>query len=327
MKCREVKDIFDRMMNRPGFPVWILPVLLGAIVFLGGFGRESSPYGGLVDSIPASLSRDIREVDQIVVSDTSNRSVVDSKACTRYRWFREHKISKWEEASFPVGRHGHKESLHELTCRWVASQHALSLDSTRLPKYVRPVGDSIRLSGDALAYPVKMVQLQQKPVADANILYYVAEVGDSLYYREIEEARPKDFDPSKVSVRSHRLLDVAETKSKYIWFEYAKSQQSDDSGTPTSIEEWKAHVFSYDKSRGMRHLAFTAIRREVRKNGKFHGARQLDVSIPEAGLMDVEERLQKGAKVTRGMAWHRFLGRHVIDTTVVSNLPPPPPSE
>lgn len=319
-------------MSRCGVSFWSLAGLLGAVALLVGLEGWISPNGGFREGTSTILRGNSRVTNQMAlsigtrtISDTIDRPVVDPKACTQYQWFREHEVSKWEDASFPIGRNGNMESLHELTCRWTTGQRTLSLSPSRLPKYVRPMGNSIRLSDDVLAYPVQMVQLREGPTARANTLYYVAEVGDSLYYREIADARPKNFDPSTVSVRAHRLLDVAEAEAKYIWFEYAKSQKSDDSGTPTSIEEWNAHVFSYDASRGMRHLAFTAIRREERKNGEFHGARQLDVSIPQAGIMDVEERLQQGAKVTKGRAWNRFLGRHIIDTTVVDDPPPPPP--
>jgi hypothetical protein len=157
-----------------------------------------------------------------------------------------------------------------------------------------------------------MIPRKQGPTHDPAVLYFVAEVGDSLYYKEIERARPLGFSPSRAQVRSLRPLEVAKANVQYIWLEHALIRESRADSTVT-LEEWRANVFTYDKGRGVRHLKMMPIRYEKRKAGKVLGARQLDIRLPRAGIMEVEERFQKGAHVTQGMGWHHRLGRHVID--------------
>jgi len=111
---------------------------------------------------------------------------------------------------------------------------------------------------------------------------------------------------------------VPGAESQYLWFEYAKSGKEPQDETVFMWERWYARVLTYDSERGMRHLTGVPIRYEKKKNGKLHGVRQLDVRIPEAGLMEVTERLQRGANITKGMGWHRVLGKHIIESTAYS---------
>lgn len=251
------------------------------------------------------------------VTDTIDPSPIEAKSCAVYDWFYAAE-NGWESEGYGPLPGTHYASLHELTCKWAAYQHGLSLDSTRLPKYVRPIGDSLRIGKEVLAYSVEMVQLEEHPSNVQHTLYFVAELSDSLYYKEITDTAPHDPSyPDTVAVRSLRPLDVPQAEVQYLWFEYAKFGTSTQNGGST-WERWYARVLTYDRRRGMRHLTGVPIRYEKTKNGEFYGVRQLDVRIPKAGIMEVEERLQRGANLTKGMGWHRVTGTHVIDPTATS---------
>jgi len=253
-----------------------------------------------------------------VEEDTTDPAPIEARPCNSYSWFQPNK-GNWESEGYVGGIGGSSlSSLHEMTCKWAAYQRGLSLDSTRLPKYVRPIGDSLRLPGGVLTYSVEMVQLKDYPSVDRHTLYFVAEVGDSLYYDEITKAAPHSSNPSSFSLRSLRPLNMPGAESHYIWFEYAESGRDTQGEKVETVNRWSASVFTYDSKRGMRHLTGVPIRIEMKKDGRLHGVRQLDVRIPEAGLMEVTERLQRGANITKGMGWHRVLGKHIIDSTAYS---------
>lgn len=241
---------------------------------------------------------------------------IEDKSCNSYGWFRDQTREYWKSEDYGPLPGTYVASLHELTCKWAAYQRGLSFGSTRLPKYVRPMGDSLQLGEEVLAYGVKMVELGAS--LPNNELYFVAEVADSLFYREIQEERPGRR-PSKISVRALRELGVPGAESQYIWFETNYYGEDEIDGVKWTTRRWRGYVFTYDKRRGMRYLQHVPIRLEREKEGQFHGVRQLDVSIPEPGVMVVKERLQRGAKVTRGMGWHQWLGPHVIDTSATDN--------
>jgi len=203
---------------------------------------------------------------------------------------------------------------------WAAYQRGLSLDSTRLPKYVQPTGDSLRLGKDILAYGVKMTPADPERL-DPNDLYLVAEVADSLFYRRVGDARPyKNDSPSTVRIRAMRLIDVPGAESQYFWVE-VETQTVSKEKSSTSIEtDWDGHIFTYDRRRGMRYLHHAPVREELKKDGELVGAQQWDVSVPEPGIMKVEPRLRRG-KVRPGrgnvrLANRNWLGKHVIDPTV-----------
>ena len=279
----------------------------------------------MISGSPPSLQRKASQVDTFAVNrlaghlpaskeDTTRPTLIEVKPCSVHAAYRNRDQIV---GPYGVGRDGIASSLHGFTCRWAADEK-LSLDSTRLPEYVRPLGDSLRLSEDVLTYSVEMVQLKDYPSVDRHTLYFVAEVGDSLYYDEITKAAPHSPNPSSFSLRSLRPLDVPGAESHYIWFEYAESGRDTQGEKVETVNRWSASVFTYDSKRGMRHLTGVPIRIEMKKDGRLHGVRQLDVRIPEAGLMEVTERLQRGANITKGMGWHRVLGKHIIDSTAYS---------
>ena len=245
--------------------------------------------------------------------DTTSPGPIAARSCRTYDWF-DAPRDGWKSLGSSPLPGTHYASLHELTCKWAAYQRGLSLDSTRLPTYVRPTGDSLRLGDDALAYAVKMLQRRDPPTSIPNTLYFVAEVGDSLYYKKIADSRPQSTAPTTVEVRSLRPLDVPKAETQYIWFEHEKSSVFRNDSTMRR-EEWRAHVFTYDRPRGIRYLQWAPIRYAEWKSDSLVGARQLDVRFPEAGLMEVEERFQRGARVTRGMGWRHRIGMGVIDST------------
>ncbi len=78
-------------------------------------------------------------------------------------------------------------------------------------------------------------------------------------------------------------------------------------------------MLSYDRERGVRYLRGSVVRREVRHDGAFYGAAQLDVSVPEPGIMEVSERVRRGADVTKGYGWYDWMGTYVIDSSAVSD--------
>ncbi len=239
-------------------------------------------------------------------SDTTRPRPIDVKPCSVHATYRNR-----ENAFLPYEpvRDDVVPSLHEFTCRWAVGND-LSIDSTRLPTYVRPVGDSLRV-GDALAYSVEMAA---PDTLDYKDLYFVAEVGDSLFYKDIMRMRP-DGRTQSAKVRSIRPIDVEGAESQYIWYEYAGFAKGEGHPTPV-YEEWAGHIFSYDPRRGMRHLHFAPVRTEARTGDTVHGVRQWDVSVPEPGIMKIEPRLKKGDDVK--IAPREWLGKHVIDRSATT---------
>ncbi len=266
------------------------------------FGKSAKQVSFLEDT---SLAPPVEQFQD----DTTRSPAIEVKPCSIHATYRNR-----EQMGPPYrpARQGVVPSLHEFTCRWAVGND-LSIDSTQLPMYVRPTGDSIRLGEDLLVYAVEMVQLKEEPTHTPHTLYFLAEIADSLYYKEIDDARPHSFTPSHIKVRSLRPLNVSDAQTQYIWFEYARSGEMRKDSTRT-WEKWKAHIFTYDRRRGVRHLQWVPIRAEERKNGKLVGAKQWDVSVPEAGFMQVEKRLQKGKDLTLEPPEH-WLGLHVIDST------------
>jgi len=247
-------------------------------------------------------------------TDTTDRPPIPLEPCTKYEWFLPSEGDGKPKIRTIQSRY--IESLHALTCQWATMTQELSLDSTQLPKYARPTGDTLQLEDGPMAYAVEMVQLRKEPTSTPHELYFVAEVGDSLYYKEVEKAAPHHGGPfsSHLRVRSLRPLDVPKAESQYIWFEYARFGEKEQTGDLVTWEHWKAHIFTYDRHRGFRHLQWVPIRREERTNGELIGAKQWDASMPEAGYMRVEKRLEKGKDLTLEPPEH-WLGLHVIDST------------
>lgn len=252
--------------------------------------------------------------------DTTRPPSIEAKPCSVHATYRNR-----EQAFLPYRpvRQDVVPSLHEFTCRWAVGNN-LSLDPQRLPEYVRPVGDSLELEDGTLVYAVEMVELKEKPSSTLHKLYFVADVRDSLYYQEIDHAAPHHPGTyfSRLRVRSVRPLEVPKAETQYIWFEYAKLGEKEKNNGLASWEEWKAHIFTYDRSRGFRHLQWTPIRKEVQQNGKLIGAKQWDVSVPEAGVMLIEPRLQKGKDLTLEPPEH-WIGTHVIDSSATDVDPRP----
>ena len=256
-------------------------------------------------------------------SDTTSPNPIQEWSCREYDWF-DAPENGWESLSSSSLPGAHYTSLHELTCMWAAYQRGLSLDSTRLPKYVQPTGDSLRLGKDILAYGVKMSPADPERTEQSE-LYLVAEVADSLFYEKIGDARPyKDDSPSTVRIRAMRLIDVPGGESQYFWAE-VETQTVSKGRSPTEIHtRWHGHIFTYDHPRGMRHLERAPVREELRRSGKLVGAEQWDVSVPEPGIMKVSPRLKRGKVGAEGVGDRvsvgprEWLGKHVIDKTVTT---------
>lgn len=258
-------------------------------------------------------------------ADTISPRPIEARSCQVYDWF-DAPENGWESLSSSALPGTHYASLHELTCKWAAYQHELSLDSTRLPKYVRPIGDSLRLAEDALAYSVNMKEVGNS--SPKNSLFFVAEVGDSLFYHQIDdyyennidryydttgEADPKQF----WRIRALRPLDVSGSQSQYLWFEFAHLTEGTKNGNHYSSERWTGHIYTYDERQGIRHLHMAPIRSATRKNGSIVRAKQWDVSVPKPGIMLIEPRLEKGDDPTLESP-RRWVGRHVIDPAVTT---------
>ncbi|PQJ35331.1 hypothetical protein BSZ35_12610 [Salinibacter sp. 10B] len=188
------------------------------------------------------------------------------------------------------------------------------------------MGDSLRLSEDAVTYGVKMRPADPDPLDKSN-LYLVAEVVDSLFFSDIGKARPyQDESPSTVSIRAMRPIDVPGADSQYLWVEI-EERHLDEEGSPTGVyTRWRGHIFAYDRRRGMRHLHRAPVRVERTRGEKLIGAEQWDVSVPEPGIMLVEPRSKRGkvwentideGGVSLGPPQH-WIGRHVIDPTATS---------
>lgn len=275
----------------------LLSVLVWGVVLLGGFGFQTE-----------SALKPLRPSDQNIFSDTT--ALIEEKACTSYGWFLANK-GNWESEGYPGGLGtDNLGSLHELTCKWAGYQHSLSMDSTQLPRYIRATGDSLRV-GNALVYSVRM-SIPKDP--DFIDLYLVAEVGDSLFYSEIQRAH-EGGNPESLQVRSIRPIDVDSASTQYIWYEYAEITRGDKD--PTSVyEQWIGRILTYDPRRGMRSLTKAPVRAEARKGDEVLGVKQWDVSVPEPGIMRIQPRLEKGGDVS--LAPRGWLGKHVIDRSATS---------
>ena len=212
---------------------------------------------------------------------------------------------------------GTAASLHDLVCRWAVDED-LSIDSTRLPSYVRVMSDTLRLAEDAFAYAVHLRPPADAPPHIPTTLYVVAQVGDSLYYRDLIDTDPRR-NRSVGSIRALRLLEVPGSNAQYFWVETKRVATSTSDRLTRTVERWYGNVLTYDRERGVRYLRGSVVRREVRHDGAVHGAAQLDVSIPEPGIMEVGERLRRGADVTKGYGWYDWMGVYVIDSSAVSD--------
>jgi len=145
-------------------------------------------------------------------------------------------------------------------------------------------------------------------------LYLVAEVGDSLFYSEVQRAH-EGGNPESLQVRSIRPIEVEGAESQYIWYEHAEITRGDKD--PSSIYEvWEGHIFAHDEQRGMRRLHKAPVRAEARKGDEVLGVTQWDVSVPEPGIMKIEPRLEKGGDVS--LAPREWLGKHMIDRSATS---------
>jgi hypothetical protein len=256
-------------------------------------------------------SETVSEAHPPVATDTVAPAPIKAKPCNSYTWFQAN-AGNWESEGYTTGIGGTLSSLHELTCKWAAYQRGLNLDSTRLPEYVRPLGDSLRLPGGALAYNVRMTDSTQSD--SYNVLYFVAEVEDSLFYRRVDEQYYNPDAEQSWQIRALRSLDVPKASAQYVWLEYNSIAVNREDGDRHVSESWTGHIYTYDDGRGFRFLQWAPIRSEIRKNGKLIGAKQWDVSVPEAGYMRVEKRLEKGKDLTLEPPEH-WLGLHVIDST------------
>lgn len=239
-------------------------------------------------------------------SDTTDSYAIAIKPCSVHETYRN------RDEMGPPYRPAQQEvvpSLHEFTCRWAVGNE-VSIDSMRLPMYVRAVGDSLRM-GDALAYSVKMAAPEHLDYTD---LFFVAEVGDSLFYADIERAF-EGGNPESLTVRSICPIDVDSTSTQYIWYEYAEITRGEKDSTSV-YERWIGRILAYDDRRGMRSLHKAPVRAEARKGGKVLGVTHWDVSMPEPGMMKIEKRLKKGGDVS--LAPPDWLGRYVIDESATS---------
>ena len=302
-----------RFPSLPGLLIYSLLVLVSAL-----FEKEDTNQHG--EGVPSF------HFDAYVAgADTTRPTPIEERPCVAYDWF-DAPEDGWKSLSSSPLPGTHYASLHELTCKWAAYQNGLSLDSTRLPKYVQPTGDTLRLNGHPFAYGVKMRPVDPDRIDKSN-LYLVADVADSLFYREIGNAYPfQQDDPSTVSIRAVRPIEVPGAESQYLWVEI-EERHLDAKGSPTgTYTRWRGHIFAYDRRRGMRYLHRAPVRVERMRGGKLVGAEQWDVSVPEPGIMLVEPRLKRGkvgehtieeGGVTLGPPQH-WIGRHVIDPTATS---------
>lgn len=239
--------------------------------------------------------------------DTSRTSPIPIKSCRKYKGFRN--LQKW----------GSIDSVHELTCRWIKQKkelgiypkNALPLDPETLPSYVETSEDSLQFD-NMVAYGFE-ISPPRKPWTVKRSYFLVAEVGDSLYHKNVMGFEPRKDVQTNIRVRGLRPIEVPGASTQYIWFEVAtKSSNRNDS---SKTESWTGHVFTYDGRRGVRFLSYAPVRSEVYKeNGELSGLYQLDVSVPEPGLMKIEERTYKGKIKNRG--WVDWIGLHVIDPEV-----------
>jgi len=289
--------------------VAVLTVFIGGGILFGGSNFQAAT--------PISIDR---STSQNLSSDTT--APIERRPCNSYKWFQDQTEQYWQSQDYGPLPGTHFTSLHAMTCKWAAYREGLSFDSTQLQKYVQPTGDSLRLSKDAVAYGLKMAPANPDRL-DRVSLYLVAEVADSLFYREIGDSHPYESgDPSTVSIRAMRPIDVPGAESQHLWVEIEK-QYRDKEKTPVEVKtRWRGHIFAYDPGRGMRYLHNAPVRVERTRSGNLVGAQQWDVSVPKPGIMKIEPRLRRG-KVRPGrdrvrLANRNWLGKHVIDPSATS---------
>lgn len=199
-------------------------------------------------------------------------------------------------------------SLHNITCRW-AMGYGHSTDPDRLPTYVQPTkdyvepsDDSLRLGEDALLY---FVWLTPTPNKRSGTIYLVAEAGDSLAYTHTASGK---------YLRDVREVEVPGTDTRYIWLETV------DPSSDSTMVRWRGQIFTYDRQRGIRYAARAPVRFEIFENGKSVGYDQLDVSIPQPGIMKIEWRdIPESDRLPTRLAtqsnFQNWVGLHVIDRT------------
>ncbi|PQJ33965.1 hypothetical protein BSZ35_04480 [Salinibacter sp. 10B] len=189
-------------------------------------------------------------------------------------------------------------SLHELTCRW-AQSYGHSTDPARLPEYVQPTGDSLRLSENALLYIVRMAS----PNGENSTAYLIAEVGDSLSYTHTYTGK---------ELRALREVEVQDTETRYIWLEAVRS----DVDSSKKEIRWRGHIFTYDRERGIQYAARAPVRFELFEDGESIGHVQVDVSIPEPGIMQIEWReTELPPRLGTQSNFRKWIGAYVIDST------------
>ena len=197
----------------------------------------------------------------------------------------------------------------------------LSVDSTRLPRYVEVMSDTLRLAEDAFAYAVQLRPPFDDRYRVNKTLYFVTTIADSLYYRRLQSFGISRSSPS-MTIRGLRRLDVPHAQATYLWVETEKRHTSARGDTlPTTRVEWRGHVLTYDPSRGVRYLSKVPIREEKIRDGETVAFEQWDVSFPEPGIMMVGVRERKG-EVSKGSPYFappEWLGPNLIDREAVSD--------
>lgn len=271
--------------------------------------------GGTCSNPPVSLpATPTAETKQFVRVDTSKTSVIPPRPCNIYDWFTQ--PDSTGRAKLQRVNIQHIGSLHALTCQWATMTQELSLDSTRVPRYVEVMSDTLRIAEDAFAYAVRMTPTGDSPSYIPRTIFLVGEVGDSLYYRDFGDEYSDPRDSSRLTVRDMRLMDVPGADTQYFWAEMEVNSTYVSDRDTTNWTSWQGHILTYDSSRGIRHLELVNVRGEKYVNGEFRGMEQWDISVPKPGVMVVTVRERKG-----NIRWAPLdqLGRHVIDPTVVKD--------
>lgn len=268
---------------------FFLILFVGTVLLLAGWSSTSKkPSEHVGWTVPT------------VVADTNRTSPIPIESCRKYGDFRE----KRKLTSGNVG------SLHELTCRW-AAQEELSINPRTLPSYIQTSTDSLQLDENMLAYGVGMRPLRDSSEGIYCPVYFVAETDDSLFHYEVQNFETKNRYRVQRSMRALRPIEVPAASAQYIWFEVGVT--SIDQEDRSRGESWTGHILTYDAKQGVRYLSRTPVRSEVYKpNGELQSLYQLDVSVPEPGLMKIEKRTYKGK--TRTVNWNTQIGLHVIDS-------------
>ena len=303
---KETMTMLSTLKHPPSTGLLCCSLLVwGAVLFAGGEAQQHS--GGEPRSFFYSAV-------SAIGADTTSPSPIEARSCRTYDWF-DAPENGWESESYVSLPGSHYASLHELTCKWAAYQYELSLDATRLPKYVRSVGDSLRLGEGTFAYAVEMIEKGDS--APGKDLYFIGETGDSLYYHEVHHQQYSAKTEQWRKIRALRPLDVPGAEAQYLWFEYETGSKRNVDGSISASASWRGHIYTYDSRRGFRHLQWAPIRSEVRKDGQVTGATQWDISVPEPGIMLIEPRLEKGEGTKLEPPRH-WIGRHVIDKTATT---------